>query len=110
MRFFRTAPHDDEVEPAEASARQAKGAVLVDVREPGEWKRGHAVGAVHIPLGSLGERLSELPEGELLFVCQSGGRSSDATSLARSRGLDAKNVRGGMFAWSRAGLPIEKSA
>lgn len=110
MKFFRTAPRDDEVEPAEANARQAKGAVLIDVREPGEWKRGHAVGALHIPLGSLAGQLSELPEGELLFVCQSGGRSSDATSLARSRGLDAKNVRGGMQSWARTGLPIEKSA
>lgn len=108
MRMFRSQPKEDEVEPAEARTLQERGATLVDVREPAEWREGHAAGAMHIPLGSLAERLGQLPAGELLFICRSGGRSGVATSLARARGLDAKNVRGGTLAWTKAGLPVEK--
>lgn len=108
MKIFRSKPDDDEIDPASARALQERGATLVDVREPGEWRRGHAAGAVHLPLGSLAERLGQLPAGELLFICQSGARSGVATSLARARGLDAKNVRGGTLAWTKAGLPVEE--
>ena len=36
------------------------GAYLLDVREHEEWDAGHAPGAVHIPLGELGARYTEL--------------------------------------------------
>lgn len=108
MNLFRSRPKDDEVEPGQARTLQEGGATLVDVREPAEWRSGHAGGAVHIPLGSLPGRLDELPAGPLLFICRSGGRSNVATALARAKGLDAKNVRGGTLAWTKAGLPVEK--
>ena len=50
-------------------ARQAleDGAVLVDVREPGEWSAGHAADAIHIPLAQLTEHLaSSRPTGRSL--------------------------------------------
>lgn len=108
--FRRAAGHDGaEVAPAEARARQQQGALLVDVREPREWAEGHAPGARHIPLGSLAEQLVTLPTTkEILFVCRSGARSGVATRMARGSGLDAKNVAGGMSAWTRAGLPVER--
>lgn len=108
--FRRSTRHDDaEVAPAEAHTRQQGGALLVDVREPREWTQGRAPGAHHIPLGSLAGRLDGLPgEREILFICHSGARSDLATDLARARGLDAKNVAGGMSAWARAGLPVER--
>ena len=39
------------------------------------------------------------------FICRSGARSARATRQARAAGIDAHNVRGGMIAWDRAGLP-----
>ena len=48
---------------------------------------------------------------DILFICRSGNRSSSATSLARQSGLArARNVRGGMIAWSGGGLPVKKDA
>jgi rhodanese-related sulfurtransferase len=77
------------------------------VREPGEFAEVHAPRARLIPLGRLGAALADLAaEGvPVAFVCRSGARSARATRQARAAGDDAHNVRGGMIAWERAGLP-----
>ena len=78
-------------------------AVLVDVREPHEWDAGHIDGARHLPLGDLPHRLNELPrDADVIFYCQTGGRSARALDLARESGLmRAKHLRGGYVAWQR---------
>ena len=97
------------LEVAEARRHQQAGALLVDVREPDEWRAGHAAGARHIPLGRLAAELGKLPaDREVLFICRSGNRSGTATSMARRAGLNATNVAGGTTAWARAGLPLER--
>jgi len=95
--------------PLEASELLSAGqAVLVDVREDGEWAAGHAPGAVHVPLGQLAERVGELPTGRpLVMVCRLGGRSARATAFLVGEGHDAVNLEGGMQAWAAAGLPVE---
>ncbi len=100
----------DDVEPTEAKSRQAAGAMLVDVREDYEYRDGHAPGARHVPLGRLAQHLPKLPrDREVLFICRSGNRSGAATDYARRAGLtNTYNVRGGMLAWARAGLPVER--
>jgi molybdopterin/thiamine biosynthesis adenylyltransferase/rhodanese-related sulfurtransferase len=81
----------------------ADGAVVVDVREPYEWDAGHIDGARHIPLGELPNRMNELPrDADVVFYCQTGGRSSRALDLARDAGLTrAKHLRGGYVGWKR---------
>jgi rhodanese-related sulfurtransferase len=97
------------VVPGAARRRQEAGAILVDVREPAEWREGHAAQARHIPLGQLSEKLGMLPrDSEVLFICRSGNRSAKATGTARAAGFSATNVSGGTDAWVRAGLPIER--
>ena len=55
-------------------------AFLLDVREDDEWDAGHVPGAVHIPLGELGARHTELGRDRPLFViCRSGNRSAYRT-------------------------------
>jgi rhodanese-related sulfurtransferase len=109
--FFRNrtpaAPKAPEVDVHEALRRQAAGALLVDVREPDEWAAGHANGAHHIPLGELAARQHELPrDREILLICRSGRRSSQAVGLLLQAGHPSPtNVAGGMQAWARAGLP-----
>lgn len=81
-------------------------ALLLDVRTRSEWKQGHVPGAMHISLESLQTQIKRLPgDKQILAICRSGSRSARAVSLLRSEGLDALNVRGGMIAWNRAGLP-----
>jgi sulfur-carrier protein adenylyltransferase/sulfurtransferase len=78
-------------------------AVVVDVREQYEWDAGHIDGARHIPLGELPNRLNELPrDADVVFYCQSGGRSARALDVARDAGLTcAKHLRGGFTAWQQ---------
>ncbi len=99
----------DEAEPAVAQQEYMAGSLLIDVREPHEYEAGHAPGAELLPLRELERRLRTLPsDREILFICRSGRRSGIATEVAERAGLKAKNVRGGMIAWSESGLPIER--
>ena len=100
--------------PASTSAQEAhealklREAVLIDVREPREWKAGRAPGSRNVPLSRLGVRIGELsPDRRYIVVCRSGSRSRSATAQLRKAGLDAVNLKGGMHGWQRAGLPLE---
>lgn len=96
--------------PAAAAAGAADGSVqLVDVREDSEFNAGHAPDAHHIALAQIPAKLDALAgEGRpVAFICRSGARSARATRQARAAGIDARNVRGGMIAWGRAGLPAQ---
>lgn len=80
---------------------------ILDVREPHELEQSRVDGAQHIPLGSLVERLDEVPRDRTVYVmCHVGGRSAQATAYLESHGIDAVNVSGGILAWYRAGLPV----
>ena len=86
-----------------------KRPILVDVREPHEFKTGHVAGAKLIPLGELAKRMAELPKDkEIICICASGSRSSSATKMLVKAGFNAINTRGGMYAWRSAGLPLKK--
>jgi rhodanese-related sulfurtransferase len=99
-----------EVTPEETRAKQKAGAVLVDVREPHEWREGHIPGAIHIPLGSLSGRLDELdPSREIVVVCRSGHRSMTGAQLLQRAGFSqVRNMAGGMISWTRQQLPVSK--
>jgi hydroxyacylglutathione hydrolase len=89
---------------------RAGNATIVDVRGRSEWESGHLPGAVHIPLGELGDRLDELPkDAPLVMQCKSGSRSSIASSLLQAHGFsNVTNLHGGITAWRRAGLPVDQ--
>ncbi len=91
----------------QAAALVGDGAVLVDVREPFEWREGHAPGAKHIPLSELARRHRELPaDRHLVTVCRSGNRSARAAAMLAREGKQVSNLVGGMRAWARAGLEV----
>ena len=82
---------------------------VVDVREPAELRSGGIKGARNIPLGQLGQRMSELQGGKTVaFVCRSGARSGRATRAAAKAGVEAVNLSVGVIAWARAGLPLSR--
>lgn len=100
------------VNPVEAQKRLMNAqepAVLIDVREPWEYARGHAKGAKNIPLSQLNERAAEAPtDRETLVICQSGHRSMQAAKALRQRGLTrVTNVTGGTTVWQMSRLPME---
>ena len=94
--------------PSEACSLLRQGELqFVDVREPRELAEARIPGAAHIPLAQVPARIEELdPALKYAFVCRSGKRSAAATRIAVKAGLDATNVRGGMTAWTAAGLRL----
>lgn len=110
MFWNRSSSRVAEATPAEAHERVVHGhGVLVDVREPNEWRAGRAVGARHIPLGQLSTRATELPKDRPVYViCASGSRSRLAAEMLHKAGFTCPiNVNGGTSAWQRAALPME---
>ncbi len=71
---------------------------ILDVREPDEVAQARVEGAQHIPLGSLVERLDEVPRDRTVYVmCHVGGRSAQATQYLEANGVDAVNIAGGIL-------------
>ena len=80
----------------------AEDGIFLDLRDGGEFKQGHIVDAVHIPIDELPQRYRELKQTKrLICVCQAGGRSAAAAEFLTSiGGSEIYNVAGGMSAWS----------
>lgn len=87
-------------------------AVVMDVRQPHEWSKGHIVDARLIPLEELEKRLSELEDAKhkpVVVVCQSGTRSPAACRKLMQAGFEKVFLlKNGMTAWEDASLPIIK--
>lgn len=75
---------------------------LIDVRQPGEYEKGHLPGARLIPVGQMDERLEELDPGKITIVyCATGLRSRAVASiLARAGFPEVYSMTGGINAWS----------
>ena len=86
----------------EVESRVAAGEVLVDVRTPGEFRRGHIPGALNLPVDDLREHLGELDGKRILVYCQVGMRGHTATMLLRQSGIEAANLDGGYATWSKS--------
>ncbi len=101
-------PLPDEVSVSQAKAKWEAGALVLDVREPGEWDQGHIPRAVHIPIGQLEARLGELPkQKQIIVVCRFGGRSAMGRNILKKAGFaNVTSMAGGMTAWKEAGYPI----
>ncbi|MCY4743579.1 rhodanese-like domain-containing protein [Pelomonas sp. UHG3] len=87
--------------------------VLIDVSEPEEYAKGHAVGARNIPFGQI-EGHKQLPSNKslpLVLLCPTGARAGRAAGMLRKLGYEkAQVLGGGLKAWRDANLPVEKSA
>jgi hydroxyacylglutathione hydrolase len=92
-------------------AAQKNVVYILDVRSDTEYREGHITGAHHIFYGDLADHLDELPRDQDIVVqCASGVRSQIAASLLRKHDFtQVSNLRGGIEAWEKAGLPLEAS-
>jgi rhodanese-related sulfurtransferase len=98
-----------EVSAAEASQEQAKGAVLIDIRETDELEKGHAQGAIHLSKGVIELRIEEIaPDVSTPIICYCGGGSRSALAADNLQKMGYTNVAsmaGGFRAWQNEGLP-----
>jgi rhodanese-related sulfurtransferase len=87
-------------------------ALILDVREDKEFASGHIPKAKHIPLCQLSSRLKELDKHKgkpILVTCRSGHRSARACGMLKKAGFETVfNQEGGIIAWERANLPVDK--
>jgi len=93
--------------------------LLIDIREPAEFQRGHIPGAVHLPRGLLEFEIHGLvarmqvdqncapTDQAIIMYCGTGGRSAlAAESMAGLGYLNVKSMAGGIVAWAEARLPV----
>lgn len=82
-----------------------KPPLVIDVREPREFQRGHIPQAKLYPLSKL-EKIKDLPEAErIVLICHGGRRSARVAQLFRAQGYcNVAVLQGGMVAWEAAGL------
>lgn len=105
----------NNISPSQANAWLSSGeAVLVDVREPDEFKAEHIGYAISMPLNvvhSMSVYLDLPKDRKIIFMCASGGRSEDACTLvdARYQEQTLYVLDGGIRAWKNAALPVLSS-
>ena len=91
---------------------KADSVLILDVRTPGEYSKGHIKNSMLIDYldDSFAERVSKLDKNKTVYVyCHSGGRSSEAQQEMQKQGFrNVINLEGGITAWEKAGLPVEK--
>jgi len=88
-------------------------ALVVDVREPGEYGSGHILGAKNVPVSRIDSAGSEIAakrkDKPVIVYCDNGSRSAKAAATLRSQGFSrVVNLSGGLGAWQQAGLPVQK--
>ncbi|MEK9626516.1 MAG: rhodanese-like domain-containing protein [Gammaproteobacteria bacterium] len=91
-----------------------ENAVVVDVCEAEEFSRGHIPNAINIPLKELKNQLGQLEkfkakERPIVLSCQSGQRAGRAATLLRKNEFKRVYVLGGgLAAWEKENLPLER--
>ncbi|MFO6465173.1 rhodanese-like domain-containing protein [Jannaschia sp. KMU-145] len=107
------------IDPGDALNRQGNGALILDIREPGELQQnGSVADALHVPRGLLEWKAdpggdaadvaltAKAGSGEVLVLCAAGGRAALAADTLSRMGYDALVIKGGLNGWKSAGLPV----
>ncbi len=94
-----------EITATELKARLDNGddIQIIDVREPNEYQAARLPNSIHIPLGQVVNRMSEIdPKRETVVHCKMGGRSAKAIEALQRAGFTGPltNLKGGITAWS----------
>jgi len=112
--YVRRATGGPSVSPSQATQLiNREDALVIDVREPGEYGAGHILGAKNLPLSRVDSGGAELApkrkDRPLILYCDTGNRSGKAAAALKAQGYTrVLNLSGGMGAWQQAGLPVEK--
>ena len=97
--------------------------LLIDIREPAEFQRGHIPGAAHLPRGLLefeihglvqrmmSEQVDSPEDQPIVLYCGTGGRSALAAETLAIMGYrNVRSMSGGIVAWAQARLPVDVPA
>ena len=85
-------------------------AIVLDIREDGEFGDGHILNAIHIPQRSVLEQIRKLEKYRskpIIAACRTGSRSASVCATLRKQGFErVYNLGGGVLAWQNANLPL----
>lgn len=104
-----------DISPQQAHEWLSSGeALLIDVREPDEFKSEHIACAASLPLANICSLLNQMhipADRKIIFQCLRGKRGEQACALvpAMNATHDVYNLEGGIDAWKKAGLPVATS-
>jgi rhodanese-related sulfurtransferase len=99
-----------EIQPVDLIPHYRNGAspLLLDCREPFEWRQRRIPGSLHIPMNDIPSRLAELDRGqEWVVVCAHGNRSYAVAGYLIHNGFTASSLAGGVTDWWMRGGPTE---
>jgi molybdopterin/thiamine biosynthesis adenylyltransferase/rhodanese-related sulfurtransferase len=101
----------EEIEPFEAATEIEGGdVVLIDTREPHEYKEAHLEGGTLVPPGMLGDEIEKAApdkSARTILYCRSGNRSGLAAAQLGAMGYtDVASMAGGIIAWQEQGQPV----
>jgi rhodanese-related sulfurtransferase len=89
-----------------------RDALVLDVRDTGDYAAGHIASAKHLPEAQLADRMKELEKFKsrpIIVSCRTGTRAHVVSGLLRKQGFtEAFALRGGIAAWQQASMPLEK--
>lgn len=110
--FGQSSANHPVIQPQEYKTRFLDGKqphTLVDVRTAEEYRDGYIPGAINISVQELGSKLNKIPKDKPVIVyCRSGSRSSHAAQSLIAAGYSEVYDLGGLFEWSRQGLPLKR--
>lgn len=110
-RPFRTSHEVGTFEAVQLINR--RDALVLDVRDTGDYAAGHIASARHVPEAQVADRIKELEKYRtrpIIVTCRAGSRAPGVSGMLRKKGFgEVFALRGGIAAWQQANLPLEKS-
>jgi len=102
-----------EVGTLEATRLMNSGdALVLDIRDSGEFNGGRIPKSKNIPLNELDKRIDDLArfkEKPVIVTCRSNGRAGAAVRMLKTKGFtNVRQLEGGFSAWQQASLPVER--
>jgi rhodanese-related sulfurtransferase len=110
--------HEDEpeivvpeitVDQLRAALTESEPPLVIDVREPYEWRLVRLAAARHIPMNDVPAHLDTLPHNRpVVVMCAHGSRSYSVAAWLIEQGIQASSLAGGITQWASRGGPVEQ--
>jgi len=98
------------IDPTAAVSLMNNDAMVIDLRSAESFSRGHIVNAKNIPFEEFDaqkDKIAKFKDKPIVAVCDVGGSSNKAVNSLRKTGFESVyGLKGGMTAWTQAGLPV----
>ncbi|MDH3689356.1 MAG: rhodanese-like domain-containing protein [Gammaproteobacteria bacterium] len=89
-----------------------ESAIVVDISDVNDYKKGHVPNAINIPLDSFSDGINKLRKHKskpIVVACRAGNRAARAASILRKEGFESLyTLSGGFASWEKENLPVEK--